>query len=497
MLEPEERPRRSFIPAAFSASVVGQLLGAFACFLAAYVLPANYPELQGHTSTILVCGGAALLTIGLANLIIGSWMRRWLSRFGMRSRVVLPREGVVYLGIMLVIAVGALLGHSNMLLLVFGLMAGPFVVNGWIVMSMLHRVTVERHLPPSATAGEFFGVELRLSNGKRWLSSRLIEVRDVIQGAGTRAEATVTFVRVGPHKVRSGSYQIRMTRRGVYRLGPIRLSSRFPLGIGERGRASADFARLYVHPPIGQLRPGWQRRELVNASATSHRAFQRGIYDDELHNIREYRHGDNPRAIHWRTTARKGELMVREFEQQREAEVAVLLDLSRTPGVDEDTEELAVCLAATICHEQTRQTHAGEFRMLISGEESMDVRCPGGAAFRKAALDALSSCRFGAWVDLGPLAAAACRAASSAHGCCVIISPRPQEIWEAITAASQVTSPSGLTLHGHISVIPLDRSRILEMFEPAETSESRERREAQESASGVKVRQPHREAVPV
>ena len=56
----------------------------------------------------------------------------------------------MYLGIMLVIAIAALTGGNpdtgNMLLLIFGMMAGPFVFNGWVVVAMLARVKVSRHL---------------------------------------------------------------------------------------------------------------------------------------------------------------------------------------------------------------------------------------------------------------------------------------------------------------------------------------------------------------
>ena len=132
---------------------------------------------------------------------------------------------MVYLGIMLVIAVGALTGGNpdtgNMLLLVFGMMAGPFVFNGWVVVAMLARVSVVRDLPAAAQAGSFFTVEIALQNGKRFLSSRLVEVRDVVEGHRLHEEPAVTFVRVGPGEQRSGQYQLCIARRGLYQFGPL------------------------------------------------------------------------------------------------------------------------------------------------------------------------------------------------------------------------------------------------------------------------------------
>jgi len=468
---PSKPVPRPVIPITFNASVVGQLLGAFACFLAAFVLPANYPELRGRTASILVIVGCVLLTLGLLNLLLGSWLSQWTRRFGMRSRVVLPREGMVYLGIMLVIAVGALLGHSNMLLLVFGMMAGPFVLNGWVVISMLHRIDVSRHLPANATAGEYFSVEIRLTNRKKWLASRLVEVRDVIQGLGIRSEPSVTFVCVRPGESRSCSYQVNVIRRGRYRLGPLRVSSRFPLGIGERGRAISEPAELLIHPQIGRLQPSWHRNTMEHSNAPSRAVLRRGLHDDELHNIREYREGDNSRAIHWRTTARKGEVMVREYEQDREAELTILFDLQKGPEHTTDLEELAVSLVATLCHEQVSRSQSGAFALMIAGKKLADIRSSGGASFRKAAFDALATCAAAAQVDLTPLAAAACESISTATGRCVVVTARSGEFWDAATEYDRGKSSNGFSLKGRIKVIPMVRERMLEVFSPPDSPE--------------------------
>ncbi len=62
------------------------------------------------------------------------------------------------------------------------MMAGPFVFNGWVVVAMLSRITVSRTSPPTAQAGTWFSVEITLRNSKKFLSSRLVEVRDLVEG---------------------------------------------------------------------------------------------------------------------------------------------------------------------------------------------------------------------------------------------------------------------------------------------------------------------------
>ena len=132
----------------------------------------------------------------------------------------IPKEGVGYLAIMLALAIGALLGQKNTPLLVFGMMAGPFILNGWIVYSMLKKVNVSRSIPQRAAAGHAANVQVAVRNDKLFMASHLLEVKDQISSSdGSEAEARVTFVRVPPRSVRESRYQIKFSRRGRYTFG--------------------------------------------------------------------------------------------------------------------------------------------------------------------------------------------------------------------------------------------------------------------------------------
>ncbi|MEO2014042.1 MAG: DUF58 domain-containing protein, partial [Fuerstiella sp.] len=315
-----------------SATALTQLLASFACFLGAFVLPIQFPEFGTLSQQVLLILAVITLLLGSGNVLFGRQLSRLLTRVGKRSRVVIPREGVVYLAIMLTLAVGALLGHRNMPLLVFGMMAGPFVLNGWIVYVMLKNVSLTRRVPRRAMVGEFVVVELEVSNGKRLLASHLLEVRDRVSGGelskGSRdEEGTVTFLRIPARDSRTGRYQLRFAVRGQYQLGPMRVSSRFPLGIGERGQIDSQTSQLVVHPQIGTLLPDWKRQQKELSEASQRVQLRMGLFDDEFHRIREFRPGDNPRSIHWKSTAKRGQLMTREYQQNRHADSLVVLDL--------------------------------------------------------------------------------------------------------------------------------------------------------------------------
>ncbi|MFO1004172.1 MAG: DUF58 domain-containing protein [Planctomycetaceae bacterium] len=419
---------RSLIPAAFGAGNTIRLLTSAAFFLAAYVIPLSFPEWSGSRKTLLILGGISL-AFALITILFPRLTTRFTQRMGIRSRMLLPREGIVYLGIMLIVAIGALTGGSpdtgNILLLVFGMMAGPFVLNGWVVDAMLTRVTVSRQHPLTTQAGVYFGVDVKLRNDKPLLSSRLVEVRDVVQGRDLRAEPTVTFVRVGPKEERFGRYELCINRRGLYRFGPMRISSRFPLGIGERGHVVEGESDLLVHPAIGRLLPGWKRRERDLAESVSRANARMGIFDDDFHSIREYRAGDSSRAIHWRSSARHGQMMVKEHQQHREAELIVMLDFFQTTDFPEVLQETAVSLAATLCVEQTRQSSAGTYRLLIAGKEQHSLEVVGAARFRDAALKALAICQPSAKAALSEILTTVAQGPISSNSRCVLITPRP------------------------------------------------------------------------
>jgi uncharacterized protein (DUF58 family) len=261
---------------------------------------------------------------------------------------------------------GALLGRSNMLVLVFGLMAGPFILNGSITLNMLRRTKATRTLPERVMAGQVFSVDLTLANAKRLFSSWMMEVHDSFRSRYEQLGPAVLFTRVPPRSSRTGSYQARLAHRGMYELGPLQISSRFPLGLMERVIEVGEVQRLVVLPQVGRLLPEWHRAISYNNQIVEQPRSRKGSFDDEFHQLREYRTGDNPRAIHWRTTARRNALMVREFHQNRDQDLLLALDLwqpDRPSQADRERVEQAVSFAATICVEHCG--HSGESQLWL------------------------------------------------------------------------------------------------------------------------------------
>lgn len=317
------------------------------------------------TGTVLILW--ALRTIVAETL---STVTRKMVRRARRYHVRATREAIAYVVILFALFWGALLGRSNMLLLVFALMAGPFVVNGWVTLQMLRATQARRSLPPYAFVGQPFSVEVRLSNAKRWLSSWMVTVQDRLRSPSGEINPAVLFGRVPPRSESTGSYLVRPSQRGRYEFGPVQVASQFPLGLMQRSVEMGPTEDLVVFPRIGRLTSAWRQLMMSGDEIIDQPWARKGAHDDEFHGLREYRSGDSRRAIHWRTTARRSELMVREFQESRDEALRIVVDLwqpRRAHAEDLLRVELAISLAATICTEHCHANRHSDLSLIICG----------------------------------------------------------------------------------------------------------------------------------
>lgn len=317
---------------------------------------------------------AFCLTLWGLKQIVAEWQSRpsRSTRHSTRKqyRVNIPVEGIVFLVIMSVMFIGAMLGRQNMLLLVFSLMAGAFVANGFISFNLLRKLNVERQLPDLIMAGEPTNFYIEVQNQK-FMTVWVLTVSDSIINENESLRASVVFTRVPGYGKKLGQYRVQLMQRGKYQIGPVQFSTRFPLGIVERSAIVQSTQEVIVCPRPGRLLVN--RQSLRSQDQLVMRNTSRvGAYDDEFHRIREYRNGDNPKAIHWRSSARRNELMVKEFHESRDENLMVLLDLwqPRYPEVDQlECVETAISFATTLIKEHLTSVRDSEIRMASMGSE--------------------------------------------------------------------------------------------------------------------------------
>jgi len=301
------------------------------------------------------------------------WAKRVLGAVWPTERQILTREGFVYFGAGVLLLAAGLWQQVNLILLVFTLSAGPFLASIFGGRTMLRRLSVLRRVPAYVFAGDPLTIDYTLENGRRWFASLAVFLEDSLVPVDRSAAGAVGltprvfFARVAARERARIRWESKSPKRGKYGFRDLDLGTRSPFGLVEHRVTIALADHLVVYPRIGRLTRRWlqmQRQATENRRGQRH---DRSAQQVEYHGLRDYRSGDSPRWIHWRTSARRGELMVKEFEQQNEQDLAILIDpwAPRTKAAPEQRGALeeAISFAATLCLETCR--HQG--RRIILG----------------------------------------------------------------------------------------------------------------------------------
>ncbi|MBF8290508.1 MAG: hypothetical protein HW391_1476 [Chloroflexi bacterium] len=164
---------------------------------------------------------------------------------------------------------------------------------------------------------------------------------------------------LGAHSERSWLVRTPLTRRGHFRVEPLQIRTGDPFGFFESSAAVGTGVTVVVYPRIEAL-PLWR---LPAASVDgSHAMPERTLQASPLATtVRPWAPGDAFNRIHWKSTARHGEIQVKEFELEQTADAWIVLDLERSAHVgrgDESTVEVAIRAAASIADRAIQENRA-------------------------------------------------------------------------------------------------------------------------------------------
>jgi len=278
-----------------------------------------------------------------------SWIR--LKRRIFPRGLSFTREGKIYTGVTLGVGFAAVNTSNNLLFLVLGLMLGLIIVSGILSEMTLRKIKIHRRMPKRVEADLPFAVELTLSNEKRTIASFSVELRDEIEGKPFRRRCY--FLRVGPGEGQSISYKCELPRRGQTVFNGTLVTTRFPFGLFEKKRFIALEDSIIVLP--GRL-------PVVTPSRLGTNSFDGASINllgpgTEFRELREMTLGDDPRKIHWRSSARLGRLLIRENEAEVRGQIEIVLDtLHNGSGGELNPEaEQNIKAAGTIIRDATDQ----------------------------------------------------------------------------------------------------------------------------------------------
>jgi uncharacterized protein (DUF58 family) len=288
----------------------------------------------------------------------------------LKRRTSLPREGRYWL-----LASGGLwvvgwLKGINLILLLAYLLLLLWGLNWLAARRALHGVRARRVVRGPVFAGTPFLWEVEASaEGRRALTGwELVD-------AGPDHALSWFVLNLRPGEQVRLRRDVTLPRRGVYPCGPLRADSSFPFGLV---RLEVEFGaadQLVVLPRLGTLHAGRLRRWLMQTARPDERvrrARRRLAQEVEFHGLRQFRAGDSPRWIHWRTSARSGELMVREFDQGTHHDLVLIVEPYAAAGASNSSLEAALSLAATLCWAWARE-EGDRVVLAVAGAEPVTV----------------------------------------------------------------------------------------------------------------------------
>jgi uncharacterized protein (DUF58 family) len=219
-------------------------------------------------------------------------------------------------------------------------------------------VRLQRGTPDRIFAGTPATFSVRLTNGKRRLPSYALYVAEP-DPAGRKMPMRF-FLKVGPQAREGWTYSLVFPRRGRQHLPGLRLSTRFPFGLFTKSSRPLQNQPVLVYPAVrplarhevpAALEAGWRERH--------HRGRGAGLY-----NLRQYRPGDDPRLLHWKTSARTGDLILREREAEERPQVRMILE-DPAPDAEPEAVERDLSYAASVAAHAIRRGAAVE---LVTGD---------------------------------------------------------------------------------------------------------------------------------
>ncbi|MEN3314995.1 MAG: hypothetical protein V7605_1229, partial [Acidimicrobiaceae bacterium] len=286
-------------------------------------------------------------------------------------------------GAVALVAAGRIFGIFELFVLGAGA-AGLLVAGAVAVLVRQVDLDASRTVHPTRIhVGADSRVELAVANlGPR--PSPVVAVRDTFAlatpgsgaGASGRRHARFLLAPVGAGRRESASYRLPADRRGIFTVGPLEAEVTDAFGLWSRVTTIAPSTELTVYPAVEALAPAGHTRGDDPTSGVP-RPASVGPNGEDLYGLRPYEMGDDLRRVHWPSTARTGELVVRQLELPWQGRATVLLDI-RHPVHTEATFETAVSAAASILAGAWRQ---GALVRLITTDGTDSGFAPGHAHF--------------------------------------------------------------------------------------------------------------------
>jgi uncharacterized protein (DUF58 family) len=258
-------------------------------------------------------------------------------KLSIRSKsLVITSLGIRFILLMMAIGIAAINTGNNLLYLILAMMLSLMVISGVLSEACLYHLRYRRELPEFIYAGQPGRMAFVVHNDKKIIPSFSLLIKDSLEGYSEGITKDKYFFKLPPDSSHKRTCPIFFSQRGVYPLRGVSFSTRFPFGIFLKIKEEEENPKseIIVFPRIFKVSPPIKKGNLIGA----HFSLRKG-HGVSLYQFRSYFPGDDARSIHWKTSAKKQKLIVREHEEEDERKISI--GISNSPAVPPSPEDLS------------------------------------------------------------------------------------------------------------------------------------------------------------
>jgi uncharacterized protein (DUF58 family) len=273
----------------------------------------------------------------------------------------ITREGILYFVFVLLLSLAAINTGNNILYIILATLLSAVVISGILSRNFLKQLSLSLQMPENVFVHEKVSVKVSLKNLKRVFPSLSILVEDSEQ---RRQESLLTrfksflnrlgaipieyknsdrnmfrqaayFPILRPGETKSELIVQSFPHRGLYHLQGFWISTRFPFGLFQQGEHIEAQGEVLVYPAVQEASSFFQLLPFIPGKMENRHLG----HGESLFSIREYQNGDNARIIDWKASAKTQKLMAREFAQEEESKLCLILDTHIHLAAAQDSEE--------------------------------------------------------------------------------------------------------------------------------------------------------------
>jgi len=279
-----------------------------------------------------------------------------------RRSIRITSEGTRFLLFTIGIGVAAINTGNNLFYLLLAMMLSLIVISGLLSELCLRQLEFHRHVPDLITANDPTTVTLSVTNRNTYFPAFSLRLFDVAGGQDVDRGLFVSHLPAQRSLLLS--YPLLATTRGAILLTSVRVETLFPFGLFLKRALYPVEAKILVAPPLKPLSLRFVQ-DLVNEGQGL--SLPRRGHGTQLYNLRLYQPGDDSRNIHWMTTARTAQLIVRETEAEDQRRITIILS-TVAPDDCDSLFERSVTLVASLISQLSEKAYP--LRLIVGDDDS-------------------------------------------------------------------------------------------------------------------------------